>query len=290
VAKTGRNAPSTNQFIFGAPSWLRGLIKPAEGMALAYVDYEQQEFGVAAALSGDPGMQQAYLSGDPYLGFAKQAGAVPPDGTKKGFRDLRDRFKQCAIGVQYGMATKSLAILLGVSAANAQQFLRMHKDTFPRYWGWSREVVRHANREKRLQAAFGWTLNVTADTSPLTIRNFPLQANGAEMLRLACCFLTESGVRVCAPVHDALLIEAPVEDIEKAVNTCQQAMGKASEAVLKGFPLRTEAKVIRYPDRYGDQRGLRMWEQVFGLLDGVESSGSPGNGVLQGRDSLLPAW
>ena len=38
-----------------------------------------------------------------------------------------------------------------------------------------------------------------------------MQANGAEMLRLACCFATERGVRVCAPVHDAILIEAPGE-------------------------------------------------------------------------------
>src|SRR4051812_27815375 len=73
AAKTGRNAPSTSQFIFGPARWLRGLIKPAEGTALAYVDYEQQEFGIAAALSCDAAMQEAYRSGDPYLAFAKQA-------------------------------------------------------------------------------------------------------------------------------------------------------------------------------------------------------------------------
>jgi hypothetical protein len=32
-------------------------------------------------LSGDEAMQAAYLSGDPYLEFAKQAGAVPPDAS-----------------------------------------------------------------------------------------------------------------------------------------------------------------------------------------------------------------
>ena len=42
-AKTGRNAPSNSHFIFGPSVWLRGLIKPQPGMALAYIDYEQQE-------------------------------------------------------------------------------------------------------------------------------------------------------------------------------------------------------------------------------------------------------
>ena len=48
---TGRNQPSNTKAIFGTATWLRHLIKPADGMALAYIDYEQQEFGIAAALS-----------------------------------------------------------------------------------------------------------------------------------------------------------------------------------------------------------------------------------------------
>jgi hypothetical protein len=62
-----------------------------------------------------------------------------------------------------------------------------------------------------------------------------MQANGAEILRLACCLATERGVRICAPVHDALLIEAPLAQLEDAVRTTQQAMAEASAAVLKGF-------------------------------------------------------
>src|SRR5262249_41269081 len=50
---TGRNQPSNSKFLFGPSTWLRGLIKPKKGRAVAYVDWEQQEFGTAAALSGD---------------------------------------------------------------------------------------------------------------------------------------------------------------------------------------------------------------------------------------------
>src|SRR6476659_9940813 len=80
-ARTGRNQPSNSRFIFGPAVWLRSLIKPPPGHAVAYVDWSQQEFGIAAALSGDHNMQAAYQSGDPYLAFAKQAGAVPADAT-----------------------------------------------------------------------------------------------------------------------------------------------------------------------------------------------------------------
>src|SRR6516162_6151014 len=75
--RTWPNQPSNAKYIFGPSVWLRSLIKPPPGFSVAYIDWSQQEFGIAAALSGDRSMQDAYLSGDPYLGFAKQAGAVP---------------------------------------------------------------------------------------------------------------------------------------------------------------------------------------------------------------------
>jgi hypothetical protein len=130
-------------------------------------------------------------------------------------------------------------------------------------------VQRQAFAAGKLQATYGWTLNVRPDANPRSVRNFPLQANGAEMLRLACCLLTEAGVQVCAPIHDALLVEAASQDIEQVVGACQEAMQQASEHVLPGFPLRTEAKVVRFPERYADPRGRAMWETVFKLLNGA---------------------
>jgi len=43
-------------------------------------------------------------------------------------------------------------------------------------------------------------------------------------------------------------------------------MRRASDDVLPGFPLKTDAKIIRYPDRYSDPRGERLWETVMGIL------------------------
>src|SRR5262249_39681342 len=56
-SRTGRNQPSNSKFVFGPSVWLRGLIQPPPGHGVAYCDWKQQEFGIAAALSGDLLMQ-----------------------------------------------------------------------------------------------------------------------------------------------------------------------------------------------------------------------------------------
>src|SRR5262249_15924821 len=96
-----------------------------------------------------------------------------------------------------------------------------------------------------------------------------MQANGAEMLRLACCLATERSIEVCAPVHDAVLICAPLDRIETDVARTRKAMAESSRIVLRGFELRTEAKIVRFPDRYVDPRGARMWAEVRGRVEGI---------------------
>jgi DNA polymerase I len=265
-ARTGRNQPSNTKFIFGPAVWLRGLIRPEPGYGLAYVDWSQQEFGIAAALSGDPAMMAAYESGDPYLAFAKQAGAVPADATKNSHGPTREQFKACALAVQYGMGPEALAQRIGQPVSAARHLLHLHQDTYQQFWRWSDAAVDHAMLHDYLPTVFGWTIHVERQANPRALRNFPMQANGAEMLRLACCVATEGGIRVCAPVHDAILIEAPVDQLEATVEAAQETMAEASAIVLGGFRLRSEAKLIRHPDRYQDERGVRMWDTVWAIL------------------------
>ena len=86
------------------------------------------------------------------------------------------------------------------------------------------------------------------------------------MMRLACCLATERGVNVVAPVHDALMIEGPADAIEDIVARTQEAMAEASAVVLDGFRLRSDASIVRWPDRYMDGRGREFWGRVMGLL------------------------
>ena len=263
---TGRNQPSTTAWIFGLPSWLRGLIRPEQGMALAYIDFSQQELAIAAARSGDEAMQAAYRSGDFYLHFAAQAGAVPPGATKATHPAERERFKVCALGVLFGMTEHGLARKLGISLGEARQLLLAHRRAYTAFWRWSDGMVDAAMLTGQLRATFGWTLHVQAKTKPRTLRNFPMQADGAEMLRIACIMLEDAGIHVCAPVHDAVLIEAPLAEIDGAVARAQAIMREASAIVLAGFDVGSEAKIIRPPGRFLEAKNVAMWNQVMGLL------------------------
>jgi DNA polymerase I len=86
------------------------------------------------------------------------------------------------------------------------------------------------------------------------------------MMRLAACLATERGIEVCAPIHDAFLICAPLDRLEADVARMREAMAEASRIVLGGFELRTDSTIVRYSDRYMDGRGLAMWTQVVSLI------------------------
>src|SRR5262249_34678858 len=90
---------------------------------------------------------------------------------------------------------------------------------------------------------------------------------------------TEAGIEACAPVHDALLIRAPLDQIEEDVAKVRAFAAEASRVVLGGFELRTDVKIIApaadckpkwYPDRFPEPRGEEMWRLVMTLLETVE--------------------
>jgi hypothetical protein len=114
----------------------------------------------------------------------------------------------------------------------------------------------------KLWTTFGWQIQVNDKHQARSLRNFPMQANGAEMLRLACIFGSERGIKICAPIHDALLIEAKTQELPDVVVLMEDCMREASRIVLDGFELRTEAKIIPSPDRYFDPRCEKMWQVV----------------------------
>ena len=273
-SKTGRNQPSNASFIFGPATWIRGLIKPAPGRAIAYIDWSQQEFAIAAVLSGDAAMLAAYESGDPYLAFAIDAGLAPAGATKATHGTIRDACKAVILGTQYGMGADSLAGRIGTIPVHARQLLDAHRRTYRVYWDWVDRVQVFASLKGAIWTALGWRLLVTPDTKSRALANFPMQANGAEMMRQAVIRTQAQGVTVCAPVHDALLIEAPMDGIGDAVRITQGAMAQASIDIL-GYAIRSDAKVVPSGARYMDERGAGTWAAIWAGL-GIDPDGKAG--------------
>jgi hypothetical protein len=269
---TGRNQPSTSRFAFGPAKWLRGVIRPQEGYGLAYVDFASQEIGIAAGLSGDARLMEAYADSDPYLAFAKQAKLAPPDATKATHATIRDRCKTVVLGLNYGMGAEGMAYRAGITVAEARELIMLHRRTYPIFWAWSDAVVTSATLSNRQSTVFGWNRWVKATDKPTSLMNFPMQANGAEMMRIAAIAATEAGIEVCAPIHDAFLITAPLERLDDDVRHMCEIMSKAGSCVTGGLPIRTDARVIRYPDRYIDERGIDMWNRVVRLVGRLDAA------------------
>jgi len=133
--------------------------------------------------------------------------------------------------------------------------------------------VQHALQTGVMRTAFGWTCRTgITEFNERSIRNWPIQATGADILRIACILATRHGIRLLAPVHDAVLIGAPLDRIEADVALMKEIMRRASRIVLNADPagtheLRTDAKISRYPERYSDPRGASIWARVLELLE-----------------------
>jgi hypothetical protein len=168
------------------------------------------------------------------------------------------------------MTEHGLAPRIGESPLVARNLLAAHRQVYRRFWEWSDAAVDYAVLNGRLHTVFGWTVHVAGEFNARSLRNFPMQANGAEMLRLAACLATEHGVEVAAPIHDALLIVAPFHRFDEDIATTRAAMAAASRVVLDGFELRTDVSRVAWPNRYSDPRGRRMWEAVTRLTDAAD--------------------
>jgi hypothetical protein len=265
-ASSSRNAPSTSKFIFGPSSWVRNLIVPPLGKVLVYLDYSAQELGIAAYLSHDPLLIAAYESGDPYIYFAKMAKAVPSDATKLTHGGIRAVYKTVMLAVQYGMGAENLAHRIQKSVHEARKLLRSHRAVFHVFWKWSEAVSDSAYLTCKVVSRFGWPLHLVGETKVRTVANFPMQANGAEMLRIAIQLAQDQGVKVCAPIHDAILVEAEEDAVENTVILAKSSMEVASK-VLLGEPLRTDHKIITYSERITDERGQDMWNVILKFMN-----------------------
>ena len=266
-AKTSRNTPSSSKYIFGPAVWIRSLIKPKKGMAISYIDYSQQEIGIAAALSKDKNLIKAFETRDCYIEFAKEASAVPQNATKNTHPNERKKYKTAMLAIHYGQGYYSLAENLGILKAEALNIINTHKLTYRTYWKWINNFMNAGMLSGRVKTKYHWYLN-TKNANPRSLQNWPMQSTGAEILRLGISICFDYGIKVLGPIHDAILIEDKEKNINKTTKLAQECMKEASRKVL-GLTIKTDAKIIRYPNRYMDERGEKMWNDIIDLIKNI---------------------
>jgi DNA polymerase I len=269
-SKTGRNQPSTSRYIFGPAKWTRSLISPPPGVALVHRDYRQQEINIAGVVSKDPELLAACLSGDVYLGVAIRLGFAPEGATERSHGTIRDMFKPVILGILYGLSTVSLAARIGVSCYEAGEILARLRVRFRRFEEFTARVIDHAGLDLELATPLGWHMRCPPGTKAGTLRNFPMQSTGAEILHVACILAERRGIKIVAPVHDAIMAEGPVEDIQDVSVALDRVMRDASAIVLQGRELSTDETIVRPAEHYCDKRGAAMWQTVTELVAQAE--------------------
>jgi hypothetical protein len=269
---TGRNAHTKSPY--NAHAAVRSFIAFPPDKIGVYLDWRTQEVGIAAARSGDLALMEAYRSGDVYHALARSCGFTnerDPTRWKINEPETRQRMKSLQLGINYGMGVPSLARGLNRHPLIASGIIELHRRTYPQFWQWRDDAVMAAMLERRIESIFGWPLRITTSPNKRTLYNFPMQSDGAEMLRLAAWRLCEAGIVPCMLIHDGVLSEFSSRD---EIEAAKEIMRQAGRDVCGGFEIGVDVdQMLVGGARYSDKRPMarKMWATIMGVLEAVRA-------------------
>lgn len=213
------------------PKKYRRIITAHEGTELSYVDFDQYEVGIMAALSGDPELKKLYAAGDMYDLYAT---------THLGLSGNRKAAKQLFLSYAYGMSRKALidaAVSLGVDRPRAKTAFSL----FEQYEAWKKSVWTDFRVNGRVASLFGNHYRREGH-GPLTGKeqrsavSQVVQGTASLIFKNALLDVGKLGdVTIILPMHDALLFEHKCEETPTMVVTAfENAMTTTLEGRVKG--------------------------------------------------------
>ena len=227
------------------PSWARlardqrKILVPTAGCVFVTLDYQQQEPAIALYFAGDESLLQAYESDDLYSHLEGLIGG-----------DLgRDLTKKLVISYQYGATANTLMRKFGMPRREAAVILDKLDNLFAIYRKWSDQYLQTAYATKRV-FCLDWQMAVHPGTPIRTVRNWPIQAAGADILRRVCLSMDAADIPIVGCLHDSVMLEIPLADYEATIERAVRLMGDASAEVLEGFRLKIAVERTAFPPGY----------------------------------------
>ncbi len=234
---------------------LREAFVAEDGCLLLSGDYNQVELRILAHLSGDEALAEAFRTDtDIHTATASRIFGLPLDQITPG---MRRAAKTVNFGVLYGMSPFGLSQDLGISQAEAKKYIDGY---FAQYRGVKEFIDRTIDQVRR----DGYTRTIlgrrryipemsSADVAARgfaerTAVNSPLQGSAADLIKKAMLRAAEGldaerlAARMILQVHDELLFEVPVEEVERVKAIVREAM---EGAMTLSVPLRVDLKVGR---------------------------------------------
>ena len=231
---------------------IRKMFVAGPGNVLVDADYSQIELRLLAHISGDEAMRDAFRSGmDFHTVTASRVFGVPVD---KVTPVLRGRAKAVNFGIVYGISAWSLGNDIGVSTAEAKEYMDAYYEKYSGVRSYMKSVVEKARADGYVETLYGRRRNLPELKSPnFTQRafgervalNMPIQGTAADIIKLAmvnvAARLNKEGLaaKLILQVHDELIVECPEAEAEQVKTLLREEM---ENVVHLSVPLTAEAK------------------------------------------------
>ena len=232
-------------------SEIRRMFVPAPGNVLVDADYSQIELRLLAHIAGDETMRDAFLSHrDIHTATAAQVFHVAPDGVTQ---EMRRRAKAVNFGIVYGISPFSLSQDIGVSVAEAKEYMEAYFATFPGVRRYMDAVVEQARADGFVETLFHRRRELPElKSSNFNMRSFgervalnmPIQGTAADVMKLAMVAVWKRlhaeklQARLVLQVHDELIVECPEAEAETVAKLLEEEM---AGVVSLSVPLTAEA-------------------------------------------------
>ena len=221
---------------------LRKVFVPAEGCVLMDADYSQIELRVLAHLSGDEELIQAYKSDqDIHKITASKVFKTPLDEVTP---LQRRNAKAVNFGIVYGISSFGLSQDLSISRKEANEYIEQYFATYPKVKEYLDKLVSDAKENGYITTMFGRRRPIPELSSSNFMQrsfgervamNSPIQGTAADIIKIAMIkvwkALKDAGLKskLILQVHDELLIETRVEEVEQVQRILTENMQQAAD-------------------------------------------------------------
>lgn len=258
VAATGRLA-SVNPNLQNIPirtlrgQQIRGAFVADEGKKIISADYSQIELRLIAEISGEQNMIAAFQNGeDIHVSTAAKLFDIPLEEVTK---TQRGQAKTVNFGIIYGQGAFALAEQTGLSRTEAKKMIDSYYESYPRLKEYMAEQVKKAQDLGYVQTILGRKRHLKdINSSNFVVKahaernavNAPIQGSAADIIKLAMIKIDEEletqnlETKMLLQVHDELLFEAPIDEVDVAMSLIKKEMESAFETKV---PLLVEVGV-----------------------------------------------
>ena len=203
-------------------------------------DYSQIELRIIADLSGDPGMLDAFTSGeDIHAATASKVYSVP---IKEVTGDMRRNAKMVNFGIIYGISAFGLADRLNISRTEAKTIIDNYFNQYPMVREYMDKSIEMARKKGYVETILGRRRYLRdINSANATVRGFaernainaPIQGSAADMIKIAMINIHQDiehkkmKSKMLLQVHDELVFDAALEEVEELKKLVESRMKHA---------------------------------------------------------------